>query len=123
MAGKHLIGPLLLSAGLAVAHHLGTVPAAVSNDTPQQQDDSAGIEQRHTLGPGITNPHGDLVFRATGASSCRDCHRVDREVRIVVLDNAPVRTLIAKGRGNHGPGRFADCFRCHAGGTKGIGIE
>jgi hypothetical protein len=37
-----------------------------------------------------------------------------------VLDNGAVRGLIAKGKGAHGPGRFADCFRCHSGGRKGV---
>ena len=70
----------------------------------------------------IVNPHSDLVFRATGTTSCRDCHASMKGSmrRPVVLDNAVVRGLIAKGKGAHGPGRFADCFRCHSGGRKGV---
>ena len=70
---------------------------------------------------GILNPHSDLVFRATGTTKCRDCHAVkDSTGHPSVLDNAAVRSLIAKGKGAHGPGRFADCFRCHSGGRKGV---
>ena len=72
---------------------------------------------------GVTvNPHSDLIFRATGASSCRDCHRADKagRVHVQVLDNALVQELKAKAKGIHGPGRFADCLRCHAGGNKGV---
>ena len=70
----------------------------------------------------MLNPHGDLIFRATGTVSCTDCHRVDRAKggRFIVLDNAVVQGLIAKGKGAHSGGRFADCFRCHAGGRKGV---
>lgn len=71
---------------------------------------------------GLLNPHSDLVFRATGTTSCRDCHASVKGStgRSAVLDNAAVRGLIAKGKGAHGPGRFADCFRCHSGGRKGV---
>lgn len=64
------------------------------------------------------SPHGDVIFRVTGTNSCLDCHRrSDRQGgRLVVLDNSAVRDLKAKAKGIHGPGRFADCFRCHAGG-------
>jgi hypothetical protein len=37
-----------------------------------------------------------------------------------VQDNDRVRDLKAKAPGIHGPGRFADCLRCHAGGDKGV---
>ena len=71
---------------------------------------------------GIVNPHSDLVFRATDTTSCRDCHVSVKGStgRPRILDNAAVRGLIAKGKGAHGPGRFADCFRCHSGGRKGV---
>jgi hypothetical protein len=71
---------------------------------------------------GLVNPHSDLVFKATGTTSCRDCHASVKGSagRLTVLDNAAVRGLIAKGKGAHGPGRFADCFRCHSGGRKGV---
>jgi hypothetical protein len=68
------------------------------------------------------NPHSDLIFRATGAKACADCHRLDKAgaVTATVQDNDLVRDLKAKAKGIHGPGRFADCLRCHAGGSKGV---
>ncbi len=70
----------------------------------------------------VANPHSDLIFRATGASTCLDCHRAGKEgtVSPQVQDNALVQELKAKAKGVHGPGRFADCLRCHAGGNKGV---
>jgi hypothetical protein len=70
----------------------------------------------------IPNPHSDLIFRATEAMSCLDCHRANRagEPSAQVQDNELVRGLKAKAKGIHGPGRFADCLRCHAGGDKGV---
>ena len=68
------------------------------------------------------NPHSDLIFRATGATTCLDCHRAGKEGALSpqVQDNALVQELKAKAKGIHGPGRFADCLRCHAGGNKGV---
>ena len=70
----------------------------------------------------VPNPHSDLIFRATEAKSCLDCHRANRagEPSAQVQDNELVRGLKAKAKGIHGPGRFADCLRCHAGGDKGV---
>ncbi|HQY58500.1 MAG: hypothetical protein WBB60_12185 [Nitrospira sp.] len=70
----------------------------------------------------VANPHSDLIFRATGAAACLDCHRAGRDGTMSphVLDNALVQELKAKAKGVHGPGRFADCLRCHAGGNKGV---
>lgn len=70
----------------------------------------------------ISNPHSDLIFRATGASSCRDCHGVGKSGVLITkpLNNDLVRELREKAKGIHGPGRFADCLRCHAGGSKGV---
>ncbi|HJR76911.1 MAG TPA: hypothetical protein VJ805_08050 [Nitrospiraceae bacterium] len=84
-------------------------------------DDRAGILAQHT-DPALSNPHSDLIFRATGATSCRDCHRSGKEGQFSALlqDNELVRGLRAKAPGIHGPGRFADCLRCHAGGDKGV---
>ena len=72
--------------------------------------------------PTLFNPHSDLIFRATGAASCRDCHRQGRDggLSAKVQDNELVRGLKAKAPGVHGAGRFADCLRCHAGGDKGV---
>lgn len=96
--------------------------------TPYAADISAGGTSVSSLGAGqddlvdMVNPHSDLVFRSTGTTSCRDCHATMNGSmrRPAVLDNAAVRGLIAKGKGAHGPGRFADCFRCHSGGPKGV---
>jgi cytochrome c2 len=68
------------------------------------------------------NPHSDLIFRATGATSCTDCHALDKSGAMIAhpLDNDLVRKLRDKAKGIHGPGRFADCLRCHAGGSKGV---
>ncbi|MDR4478208.1 MAG: hypothetical protein R3B37_00455 [Nitrospira sp.] len=70
----------------------------------------------------VANPHSDLIFRATGATTCVDCHRAGKEGQMTaqVQDNALVQELKAKAKGIHGPGRFADCLRCHAGGNKGV---
>ena len=68
------------------------------------------------------NPHSDLIFRATGATTCVDCHRAGKDGLMLtqVQDNQLVQDLKAKAKGIHGPGRFADCLRCHAGGNKGV---
>lgn len=68
------------------------------------------------------NPHSDLIFRATGAKTCWDCHRAERDRSLSprTLDNDLVRNLRSKAKGVHGPGRFADCLRCHAGGKQGV---
>jgi len=68
------------------------------------------------------NPHSDLIFRATGATSYQDCHRLGNSGTLgpQPLDNNLVRNLREKAKGIHGPGRFADCLRCHAGGSKGV---
>ncbi|MFM8552968.1 MAG: hypothetical protein ACKOCD_11785 [Nitrospiraceae bacterium] len=70
---------------------------------------------------GVINPHSEFIFRVTGTRSCQDCHAVGKKPgpKYGLLDNATVRGLVAKGKGAHGPGRFADCFRCHAGGRVG----
>ncbi len=70
----------------------------------------------------VPNPHSDLIFRATGATTCLDCHRAGKAGTLSpqVQDNALVQELKAKAKGIHGPGRFADCLRCHAGGNKGV---
>lgn len=70
----------------------------------------------------VVNPHSDLIYRATGAKTCWDCHRAERDqsLSLRTLDNELVRTLRLKAAGVHGPGRFADCLRCHAGGRKGV---
>ena len=70
----------------------------------------------------VPNPHSDLIFRATGARSCRDCDAIDKSggINPHPLDNTLVTALRGRAKGIHGPGRFADCLRCHAGGSKGV---
>jgi hypothetical protein len=82
----------------------------------------AGESEPPGAGSQVLNPHSDLIFRATGAKSCRDCHRAERDSSLSrqVFDNDLVRNLRSKAKGIHGPGRFADCLRCHAGGRKGV---
>jgi hypothetical protein len=93
----------LLIAGMWIGSGGGVSPASVAVDqTP--------------------NPHSDLIFRATGAKTCWDCHRAARDQSLspLTMDNDLVRNLRSKAKGIHGPGRFADCLRCHAGGRKGV---
>jgi len=104
MAGIVLVGWVGLIELVEVMSEASSQPQAIENT------------------PSVPNPHGDLVFRATNTTSCMDCHRIDQAKggRFTVLNNAPVKDLIAKGKGAHSGGRFADCFRCHAGGRKGV---
>lgn len=83
--------------------------------------DAQGVEIRD-IGDQALNPHSDLIFRATGATSCQDCHAIGKSGSLIPqpMDNDLVRTLRNKAKGIHGPGRFADCLRCHAGGRKGV---
>jgi hypothetical protein len=97
----------------AGAFHYADFNIARSQSTGMTVADSGGLS---------VNPHSDLIFRATGARSCQDCHRAGKEGELTaqVLDNVLVQELKAKAKGIHGPGRFADCLRCHAGGSKGV---
>ena len=103
------------TAGLTLVGWLLLQTVVVASETTSQP-------QAPESNPSVTNPHGDLVFRATKTTSCTDCHRVDQAKggRFLLLNNAAVKDLIAKGKGAHSGGRFADCFRCHAGGRKGV---
>lgn len=67
----------------------------------------------------LTNPHRELIFRATDARSCRDCHAFPDGVGSTptVLENALVRKLTEEGEGAHRRGRFARCADCHGGGS------
>ncbi|WP_447976913.1 hypothetical protein [Candidatus Nitrospira bockiana] len=107
---------LLAGAWIAALACLPIVQAGAARDGPGDESGPAEDE----IGEGLLSPHGDLVFRATGVKTCSACHTRGAGARLTVLDSPPVRDLIAKGRGAHGPGRFADCFRCHAGGRKGV---
>ena len=67
----------------------------------------------------LENPHGELIFRATGAKSCSDCHMMksfDGEKGGTLLRNVLVEHLIQQGEGAHRPGHFAKCLMCHRGG-------
>jgi hypothetical protein len=69
---------------------------------------------------GLTeNPHGEFIFRVSGARSCSDCHSVeiqDNLTNFTLLDNAQVHHLIREGEGAHRSGHFARCLNCHVGG-------
>jgi hypothetical protein len=75
-----------------------------------------GALARITYGT-MMNPHGEFVFRATGAGSCTDCHDFSAgpETDSFVLDNAVVRRLMEEGKGAHQRGKMADCLVCHGG--------
>ncbi|MBS0170999.1 MAG: hypothetical protein JSR62_11645 [Nitrospira sp.] len=97
---------------------LAVTPGGISSS-------SAGLSSARTIADSagtVANPHSDLIFRATGATTCLDCHRGGKNgvVSAQVQDNTLVQDLKAKAKGIHGPGRFADCLRCHAGGNKGV---
>ena len=93
---------------------LGTLPPFAKSQAPENPPGSGGATQ--------LNPHSDLVFRVTGTKLWSDCHGSSavKGAGPTGLDNEAVRSLKAKGKGAHGPGRFADCFRCHAGGRLGV---
>lgn len=73
----------------------------------------------HITEPTRMNPHGELVFRATGASSCTACHEFGTRVatRPTLRDEPIVRQLYERGRGAHQPGRIAECLACHGRGA------
>ncbi|MCW5787748.1 MAG: hypothetical protein KIT49_09660 [Nitrospira sp.] len=109
----------LLCLAVATGGNAFSPDRAGANSQPQESSvvwivaDSSGM---------TANPHSDLIFRATGAKTCMDCHRVGKDGLMLaqVEDNRLVQELKAKAKGVHGPGRFADCLRCHAGGNKGV---
>lgn len=114
-----LWGVLCLSP--ATARTNGAAEGLERDGGPSNRQMSLGARVADTGGM-VVNPHSDLIFRATGAKQCTDCHRVDKEGRLAsqALDNVLVQDLKGKAKGIHGPGRFADCLRCHAGGDKGV---
>lgn len=93
----------------------GRESEASTDPPPEEQPVPQAME-------GINNPHSNVIFRVTGTSSCRECHRLgdSKGPRLVVREVPAVRDLIAKGKSAHSLGRFADCFRCHAGGRLGL---
>ncbi|MBS0170997.1 MAG: cytochrome c3 family protein [Nitrospira sp.] len=64
------------------------------------------------------NPHGELIFRATGSTSCTACHEFGPRIAAepTLRDEPIVRQLYQQGRGAHRPGRIANCLACHGGG-------
>lgn len=64
------------------------------------------------------NPHGEFIFRATGAGSCAACHDFGSDIatRPTLLDNSTVRHLLEEGEGHHRLGRMVNCLTCHVGG-------
>lgn len=72
-----------------------------------------GVLAQITLGS-LRNPHGEFIFRATGTSSCTDCHTFASEGNARLLDNPIVLDLLEAGEGAHKPGHFSDCLRCHS---------
>lgn len=68
----------------------------------------------------LFNPHGEFVFRATGAKSCAACHDFSGgyQAQPELLDNGVVRHLMEEGDGAHKPGKMAQCLTCHTGGRR-----
>jgi len=67
----------------------------------------------------LNNPHGEFIFRATGATSCSDCHMMESSqgnMRMTLLSNSRVSHIIEEGEGAHRIGHFAKCLNCHRGG-------
>ena len=64
------------------------------------------------------NPHGELVFRGTGATSCMACHEFGVRVATTprLRDEPIARRLYERGRGAHRPGHMRECLLCHGGG-------
>jgi hypothetical protein len=109
---------------LIIVLAIGCVPALMFFDRQPSASPADSRGSTYTVeqpGESLLNPHGNLVFKVTKARTCADCHRMETAARerVEVLDNAAVRGLIAQGKGAH-RGRFADCFRCHAGGRLGV---
>lgn len=65
-----------------------------------------------------SNPHGEFVFRATGATSCTVCHEFGERVatKPTLRDEPIVRRLYEEGRGAHRRGSMAECLACHGAG-------
>lgn len=73
----------------------------------------------------MRNPHGEFVFRATGAASCGACHEfgAGAGAGAKLLDNAIVRHLLDEGDGAHRLGRMGNCLACHVGGRREVGED
>ena len=75
----------------------------------------------------LGNPHGEFIFRVTGANSCSDCHimrtQQDRDTKPILLNNSHVAHLLEEGEGAHRAGLFASCLKCHIGGQVDVGED
>ena len=77
-----------------------------------------GVLAAITIGV-LNNPHGEFIFRVTGATSCSDCHMMEpiqEKKRMILRSNSRVRHVIEEGEGAHRLGHFAKCLNCHRGG-------
>jgi len=84
-----------------------------------------GVLASITIGA-LNNPHGEFIFRATGATSCSDCHMMESgegEKRMILLSNSRVNHIIEEGEGAHRFGYFAKCLNCHRGGQLDVEDE
>lgn len=63
----------------------------------------------------LVNPHGEFVFHATGAKSCKACHNFSDQSKSpsYLLSNIIVKQLLHEGEGAHKPGKMGNCCRCH----------
>ena len=67
----------------------------------------------------LNNPHGEFIFRATGATSCSDCHMMEPgegKKSMILRSNSLVNHIIEEGEGAHRIGHFSKCLNCHRGG-------
>ena len=74
----------------------------------------------------LNNPHGEIIFRAAGATSCSDCHLVESGVegkKMALFSNERVTYILEEGEGAHCLGHFAKCLSCHRGGQLDIEDE
>ncbi len=98
-------------------HHLHRSAIDQQRSCMDCHTEHRGVLARITLGT-LHNPHGEFVYRATGTSSCSDCHVMSSgmiDTNPVLLNNSRVRHLIEEGEGAHRPGHFAQCLKCHRG--------
>ena len=115
--GFTTIGAIGMIGTLGTIGTFGLPAPALGGPASEVQMGAEGTGDQDS-GETLFNPHGNVVFRATGATSCRDCHASGRSSSGAwpALENERVQALVAKGKGAH-VGRFADCFRCHPGGS------
>jgi len=84
-----------------------------------------GVLAAITIGA-LNNPHGEFIFRASGATSCSDCHVMESgegNKKMMLRSNSQVRHIIEEGEGAHRIGHFAKCLNCHRGGQLDVKDE